>query len=354
MKAKLFYAGLLLMALTLGACNSNEPANSGDSISCDPESYEMSTGGGEFTVTIKSTSAWSATADQKWVELSPNTGQGDAFVNVVVSKGAAATATVLFSNGSGTATLKIGRGQTINTGDTETDLPAGVKDGAITNAVFEVNDAGKKVCFSQGNLQYQASTDTWCFSDNQYDYIGEDNKNISSSYNGWIDLFGWGTGANPTLATTENSDYSVFTDWGVNKISNGGNKANQWRTLTKEEWEYVTTKGSKMQKWVSVCGINGYLLLPLDFVTPSGTDLSSNSFSSSEWPGLQTNGAVFLPVAGDRNGTDFNGVGSFGNYWSSTSYYELAAWNFFFYSDEMNLTTYYRSNGQSVRLVQDL
>ena len=47
--------------------------------------------------------------------------------------------------------------------------------------------------FSQGNLQYQASTNTWKFADNQYDYVGSTNSNISSFYSGWIDLFGWGT-----------------------------------------------------------------------------------------------------------------------------------------------------------------
>ncbi len=64
-----------------------------------------------------------------------------------------------------------------------------VKDGAIL-AEFSVSDS-TKVYFSQGNLQYQASTGTWKFADNQYDMIGDNNSNISSSYSGWIDLFGW-------------------------------------------------------------------------------------------------------------------------------------------------------------------
>ena len=51
--------------------------------------------------------------------------------------------------------------------------------------------ADEQVFFSQGNLQYQASTDTWRFAENQYDMVGADNKNISATYTGWIDLFGW-------------------------------------------------------------------------------------------------------------------------------------------------------------------
>ena len=58
---------------------------------------------------------------------------------------------------------------------------------------FTINDSGDKVAFSKGNLQYQASTDTWRFAENQLSVIGEDNQNISPTYSGWIDLFGWGT-----------------------------------------------------------------------------------------------------------------------------------------------------------------
>ena len=68
--------------------------------------------------------------------------------------------------------------------------------------------AVKKVRFSQGNLQYCASSNIWRFAESQWDYVGSqnplhgnpcgtvtgsDNGNISQTYNGWIDLFGWGT-----------------------------------------------------------------------------------------------------------------------------------------------------------------
>lgn len=61
------------------------------------------------------------------------------------------------------------------------------------NALFTIIEDGDKVYFSQGNLQYQASTNTWRFAEHQWDYVGEGNNNISPNYNGWIDLFGWGT-----------------------------------------------------------------------------------------------------------------------------------------------------------------
>ena len=62
----------------------------------------------------------------------------------------------------------------------------------FTSEPFLVS-ATKQVRFSQGNLQYQASTNTWRFAETQYSIVGNANENISSSYSGWIDLFGRGT-----------------------------------------------------------------------------------------------------------------------------------------------------------------
>jgi len=71
---------------------------------------------------------------------------------------------------------------------------------------FTVNAEGLQVQFAQGNLQYQASSHIWRFAEHQYDIVGNatignvyengvksDNTAISSDYDGWIDLFGWGT-----------------------------------------------------------------------------------------------------------------------------------------------------------------
>ena len=82
------------------------------------------------------------------------------------------------------------------------------KDGAILSE-FSVSET-KKVYFSQGNLQYQASTNTWRFAENQWDYVGtqtytqhhvdmghpihlggtvvgSDNALVSPTYEGWMD-----------------------------------------------------------------------------------------------------------------------------------------------------------------------
>ncbi len=239
-------------------------------------------------------------------------------------------------------------------------------EGAVAG-LFSVS-ATQQVYFSQGNLQYQASTNTWRFAEHQWDYIGGDNANISSSYGGWIDLFGWGTGNNPTNSSTNNGDYGTFSDWGNNAISNGGNTTNTWRTLTKDEWVYVfntrsTSSGIRYAK-AMVNGINGVILLPDDWsssyyslsnTNQSGASFTSNTITSSQWTTLEQHGAVFLPAAGRRDGTSVYNVGSDGYYWSSTAYSASSAYYLYFGSSNVIPSdSYNRYCGRSVRLVVEL
>ena len=261
--------------------------------------------------------------------------------------------------------------------------------GAI-NGKFTINASGDKVYFSQGNLQYQASTQKWQFAANQYDCIGN-NSSISSSYSGWIDLFGWGTsgwnsGANcyqPWSTSTTNSDYypgGSYTnnltgsyanaDWGVyNAVSNGGNQAGLWRTLTggsSGEWYYVfntrnTSSGIRYAK-AQVAGVNGVILLPDDWsastysltnTNTSGASFSSNTVSASQWTTLENAGAVFLPAAGYRYGTSVYNVGSYGNYWSSSYNDSDSAYYVYFFGSFLYAgNDYSRCDGFSVRLVR--
>ena len=232
-----------------------------------------------------------------------------------------------------------------------------------TPMAFTINSNGDKVFFSQGNLQYQASTNTWRFAEHQYDLIGNDNSNISSTYSGWIDLFGWGTGSNPTNTRTDNNDYSTFVDWGVNAISNGGNTPNQWRTLTSDEWGYLCNtraNAANLRSQATVNGVHGYIFLPDDFVLPVGftflanaNEWAMNVYSARGWSKLEAAGAVFLPAAGYRLGTDVNDVGSCGYYWSATPYDSSRARYLYVYSKYLYPQDYnYRNNGLSVRLVR--
>lgn len=211
--------------------------------------------------------------------------------------------------------------------------------------IFSVSST-KKVYFSQGNLQYQASTSTWRFAPNQYDMIGSDNANISNSYTGWIDLLGWGTGNNPTNSSTNNGDYSTFTDWGVNAISNGSNTANMWCTLTKDEWVYLLEHHTK--GWSTVNGVNGYVIRPDGVSTAVAT-----SYTAADWAVEEDAGSVFLPAGGSRGGTTFN-IG-FGDYWSSTSTNSNDAYYLYFHAGGQNpAASAGRFGGRSVRLVYEV
>ena len=304
MRTHVFF--IMLCALCFLGCNTNTPSNS--EISCDPTKYEVGEAGSEFIVTVKTSSAWTATANQTWVSISPNSAQGDAFVTVKVEKGPSGSAKVLFNNGSNSATLSISRAGGKIDPDPDPDTPKQDFEDGILPGLFSISE-GIKVHFSQGNLQYQATTDTWRFATHQYDFVGEDNQNISKSYSGWIDLFGWGTGDNPTQASDNHDNYVNFTDWGVNPISNGGNKANMWRTMSKDEWDYMLNNrpnAINLRGQASINGIHGYVFLPDDSTvpkskfTPNANDWLENSYTLDVWKNLEKDGAVFLPAAGYR------------------------------------------------------
>ena len=260
--------------------------------------------------------------------------------------------------------------------------------GAI-NGKFTINDNGDQVYFSQGNLQYigSAATPYWKFADNQWDVLGTTTGQNSSDQNVDRDLFGWGTsgynhGANcyqPWSTSTSYSDYYAYgsytynlydqtgqADWGYNPISNGGNQANQWRTLTQPEWAYIfntrtTSSGIRYAK-ARVNDVNGVILLPDDWssdtyslsnINSSDDSYNSNTISANQWITFENAGAVFLPAAGRRYGTTVNGVGSLGHYWSALYYGSYYARYVYFnvsdlYTDDYDI----RDSGFSVRLAR--
>ena len=254
--------------------------------------------------------------------------------------------------------------------------------GAIEFAFSVSTD--NQVYFSQGNLQYQASTSTWRFAGHQYDIIGENNSNISSTNSDWIDLFGWGTsgynGKNPYITSQNNTDYvngdndiaGTNYDWGVyNAISNGENQIGLWRTLTSSEWSYLIyyrANASNKKGVASVNGVNGLILLPDEWTLPDGIVFTSgfadgqeseyyatvNNYTVSEWSKMEANGAVFLPAAGIRRGTDLLSVGGDGNYWSSSSNDNGGCEFLYFLSINANPASTWRYFGYSVRLVRDV
>jgi fibronectin type 3 domain-containing protein len=257
-------------------------------------------------------------------------------------------------------------GESEKSGWTYCYLTTAAPTGAI-NGKFSIS-ANDQVYFSQGNLMYRATTQVWRFQEEQWNICGQDNANISSSYNGWIDLFGWGTsgwdngntyyrpydsefdswsdGAGYGPTDGSNYDYNLTgtyanADWGVyNAIQNGGNQAGLWRTLTYEEWYYVlngrgTTSGIRYAKAYLPFdgGREGILLFPDDWpelVDVNNTNnpmaaFSSNIFSSETWALMQYRGVVFLPVAGYRFLGDPFGPSIANTYFDGTARYWTAS-----------------------------
>ena len=250
--------------------------------------------------------------------------------------------------------------------------------------MFSVS-ADKQVTFSKGNLQYTQSTDTWSFASAQWEVIGTDNVTGGSVSSGEygdskegtaladkVDLFGWSTSAtNFGVSTSTDYDgyYGSFVDWGTNKI--GNDAPNTWRTLTRDEWcylRYTRTNADALCGVAQVNGINGLILLPDNWTCPAGVTFKSGfhsnegvgyyaayqTFTAAEWSKLESAGAVFLPAAGGRYGSNVFIVQLYGYYWSATEGNGLNSSCLFFYSDEASMYNFYRLDGLSVRLVKDL
>ncbi len=246
---------------------------------------------------------------------------------------------------------------------------------------FTVNGDGGQVSFSQGNLQYQPKPDkAFRFAAKQNEYIGEGNHNTSCMYEGWIDLYNFGLGKNPTMVcgncfeqcgqmdeddefdspsrrnTPMGENVPPFEEFGTanNPIANGGNDT--WRTMTADEWEYLFTgreNANGLFGFGKVDGVNGMIVLPddwdfsLEFVPAAGkmtlsdgvytstnteTVYSHNTYSNQSWQQMEAAGAVFLPAAGVRSGNndkECSDLEAAGYYMSSTEDVNNSADNVF-------------------------
>ena len=229
-------------------------------------------------------------------------------------------------------------------------------EGEVVPGVFTINSKGDQVQFAKGNLQYQASTNTWKFAEAQYIALGQGggNQTVAESratQSEWIDLFGWGcTGIRhegmtynsyqPWATSTNSQDYykqqakelSVenYTDWGC-LFSDADN---EWFTLSKDEWLYLnnsrsnsdgstTIQTSNKDKrpyyaYIEVNGVPGDLYFaddwtydkwPSDVTKPtyfnhcgSAGSTTYGSYTVDEFKKIEATGAVFFPITGFRKG----------------------------------------------------
>lgn len=210
--------------------------------------------------------------------------------------------------------------------------------------VFTLED-GRKICFSKGNLQFHCKNYEFRFAEEQHHVLRHDNNNIAPNYDGWIDLFGWGTsgfmGCQPTEVSLNESEYGPSEgdldgtnfDWGAyNPIIGGGNKEGLWRTPNKREMDYILTtrpNADKLKFYCTVCDREGIAVIPnmefwnnrLKFPINISGYWKDNQFDANQWKSLESLGCLFFPDTGYRRNDEkvpnrYDAV--IPRYWSST------------------------------------
>ncbi len=331
-------------------------------------------------------------------------------------------------NASGVATFAIGVpnnlviknvANNLTVGSSKFTLPGGtalaagkiynITRNAISGALigqFSVSST-KKVYFSKGNLQYTKNTGIWSFMDHQYSTVETTSQAIGDDYASQdvVSLFGWGTsgwnndntyyqpyntayvnssskgyGYGPKNGTTYTYDLTgtyANADWGHNAISNGGNTAGTWRTLTKDEWTYLfntrsasTVNGTENARYAKAYlfgTTHGVIIFPDSYTHPAGvaaplginetsyTSWDGNQYTATDWAKMEAAGCVFLPAAGWRDATTIKKVNEYVRYWTSTTY-SIAGYahNVGITESSMTPADYNQKNyGYSVRLVHD-
>lgn len=251
--------------------------------------------------------------------------------------------------------------------------------------IGEFSVPGGKIGFAPGNLQYQASTGLWRFAEHQWDFVGNNsvgnvyengvkcsNSLISSTYDGWIDLFGWGTsgydnGQNayePYSSSTTSSDYYQSglvntADWGY---SYGQQEGGTWNVMNANQWQYIFNgrQGNRFAKCQIDSQYNALILFPdnynssLNNINVSNSAFTSNQLTIQDAESLTNDGCVILLCVGNRNGTSIMNINNWGNYWLSKYDANGASYAIIGSSSVSQSSTKHLFMGYPVRLVQYL
>lgn len=361
-----------------------------------PASHTLSASGSQFLAGVTA----SAGEFLYMTHSKTSAGESDYWYVAIPITGSSVTTTLYleWNNGSetiqhktqGEVTLEKGKVYTIGT-----ERVSPFYSNGASKSYFKVSNS-QQIRFSAGNLQYRRFENTstgemegqWRFADHQYDMIQSGNESIDYYYEGWIDLFGWGTSgwnsgegiAYEPYATTGtfkpggSNDADLLgsyanSDWGV---YNGPNiyygsamsGLSVWRTLTDAEWNYLLNdrpSAASKKALATVVGSQGLILLPESWTLPEGLNFtagtasgySTNVYTAEQWDKMENAGAIFLPSAGYRNGTSVDNTPSDGYYWSVTHYSGMYSKCIHFSSSTIENTTMTRSRGCAVRLVRN-
>lgn len=279
----------------------------------------------------------------------------------------------------------------------------------VDHSLFTVG-VGRKVRFSKGNLvcsrpntstSWSSSSLTWVFMNNQYDIVEVSNSDLGEDYSKVTDIrhFGWGTSGWNNGNTRYRPYYTEpvaylygprgnnlvgdykNADWGVyNTISNGGNMAGMWRTLSGGEngemdslfnHRAASILGGAVARYAKakVGSTYGVIIFPDNYAHPDDVSVpigigetgsagwNGNSCSIADWTKMEEAGAVFWAAASYRDGNQMSSYTNVvGNYWTTTMSDDDNAYIVRFSETIMNASSYKntKARGCSVRLVQDL
>ena len=259
-----------------------------------------------------------------------------------------------------------------------------VPEGAL-NGVFTVNDEGKQIYFSKGNL--------WCYNKVEEPYWKFAEHQWDCNTGDAVCYFCWGTsGYNhgaiqyaPDCAPSLNSDFYAYgdpkanlgdytgkADWGYNAIVNGGNQEGLWRTPLLSEFFYLMRhrKTASDVRFVRamVNDLDGYVFFPDDWDASKYTIINpnvaetytiDNNISAADWTDiLEPAGCVFFPAAGQLSLSSGTAVivqeGREGAYWCSNIASNVYPCCLNILYHDLNLGTQVRDSRYCVRLVRDV
>ena len=182
-----------------------------------------------------------------------------------------------------------------------------LREGALPG-LFTVNEDGKKVCFSQGNLYYDGSK--FCLENYQY--------SIASYWKeSHVSNFYWSKTASAVYAeyynnVGETSDvlFTNATETTPNASFTVNGQTGMWRTLSQAEWKYLFENHS--YKYISVNTKYGIV------IAPDGFSGEISDADVADWAAAEDAGFVFLPNTGFRENSYIRETDKSCIYWTST------------------------------------
>ncbi len=270
------------------------------------------------------------------------------------------------------------------TGAEFTNIPMGT-----VNGVFSVS-ANQTVRFAKGNLQYIAANRMfWHLADNQWDCLAVNNGGndydrdaIAWGANRYNDQSVRGANINGNVGNaytiwpiSRNYTYLPGTEvlagvneWGNNRIANGGNATNLWRTLTWEEWSYLLNSRAGqlfLNAELNLGGetVKGLIIFPdnytaTTYANANVADAAATTIEKREWNALEAAGCVFLPAKSYRKASgNYNArptTEGMSYYWTATPNTDTQAKALAVSENNIEFVEMGKAAGAYIRLVQNI